>query len=202
MTTAPAPRRPGRGRWVVAVLAAAGVVGALALPTWVLATAGTPVDGDVALAVPGAVAAPGTVAGALVLLACAGALALVGRVGRWVVVGVVVLAGVLVAASAGAVLADPSGPAAAAVAEATGVVPAAPQARVTAWPVVAAAVGAGLVLLAGGLARASAAWLPASTRHEAPAAGTPRPVGQAPDERDDWDALSRGDDPSRGDGAA
>lgn len=200
MTTAPAPRPPGRGRWVVAVLAAAAVVGLLALPTWVLATAGTPVDGDVALAVPGAAAAPGTVAGALVLLACAGALALVGRVGRWVVVGVLVLAGLLVAASAGAVLTDPAGPAAAAVAEATGVVPAAPQARTTAWPVVAVVVGGGLVLLAGGLARASTGWLPASTRHEAPAAGARTPAGGAPDERDDWDALSRGDDPSHADG--
>jgi hypothetical protein len=50
--------------------------------------------------------------------------------------------------------------------------------------------------MAGLLAHASAAWDAPSRRHEV--ARRPAPGEGAPDERADWDALTRGADPSDG----
>jgi len=200
VTAAPAPgpgARARRGRWVVLLLGAAGLVGLVSVPTWVHGEGRSVLEGTVAVAVPGSQAAPQAPAAALVLLAAAGALALVGRVGRWVVAGVSAAAGVLVVAGAVGVLRDPAGAVAAAVADATGVAAADPVASATAWPVVALVVGAAVPVLAVVLARAPGGWDQRSQRHERPAPGRAgRNASGAADERSDWDALSRGDDPS------
>ncbi|QGQ20963.1 Trp biosynthesis protein [Cellulomonas sp. JZ18] len=188
-------RRARRGRWAVLVLVAAAATGAVAAPTWVTAHVRTAIEGDVAVAVPGSQVAPQVVAGALVLLASAAALALVGRVGRTVVGVVVAACGALVAAAGVAVLRGPGAAAAAEVAARTGVEPAALDAQAGAMPAASAALGVLVVLLGLGLARAPGAWSSASRRHEAPGAAGDR-AGTEDDGRSDWDALSRGDDPS------
>ncbi|ADG74886.1 Trp biosynthesis associated, transmembrane protein, Oprn/Chp [Cellulomonas flavigena DSM 20109] len=194
---APVRARARRGRWVLLLLVAAGLVALVSAPTWVTTEGTSTLDGTVRVVVTGAQAAPQTRAGALVLLAAAGAVALVGRVGRWVVAAVTAGAGALVVGGAAAVLLDPAGAATTPLAQATGVVTAQPVADVTAGP--AAAVGVGLlaVLLAVALLRAPGAWEQRSRRHERlTARGGVAPAAGPPDERSDWDALSRGDDPS------
>jgi hypothetical protein len=79
------------------------------------------------------------------------------------------------------------------VAAETGVGKLAGPVSTTAWPSVAVAVGVLDVLAGAWLVVASRSWSGPSRRHESAAApGNP----PAPDERSDWDALSRGDDPS------
>ncbi|QCB93467.1 Trp biosynthesis-associated membrane protein [Cellulomonas shaoxiangyii] len=207
MTAGPEGRgaAPRRGRWLALVVLAAAAVAASALPTWVTARAGTALEGDVVVRVPGTEAAPEVLAAAVALLASAGALALVGPVGRRVVAVVTAACGALVVAAALAVLRDPAGAATAAVAARTGVEPVAPDAGLTAGPVVTTALGVLVVVLALALLRARGAWRQRSRRHEVPrtpAAGAAAPgaaaggAGPDDDDRADWDALSRGDDPS------
>lgn len=203
----PARPRAGRGRAAGALLLAAALTGACAVPTWLTAASRSVLGGEVTVAVSGGGAAPGLVAAALVLLAATGAVALVGRAGRWVVVASVALAGVLVVAGAVAVLRDPLAAVLPAVVEQTGVERVVGDVDVTAWPWVAVVVGLLDVLVAVWLVRASASWS-VSRRHEqrtspderaAGGAAAPGAGGGAPgpdDERSQWDALSRGDDPT------
>ncbi|WP_309134562.1 Trp biosynthesis-associated membrane protein [Cellulomonas sp.] len=198
MTAAPgaAPPGPRRGRWAALVVLAAAVTGASTLPTWVTAYVSTALEGEVAVAVAGSRVAPQVVAAALALLASSAALALVGRVGR-VVVGLVVAGcGALVGAAALAVLRDPAAAAANAVAERTGVDPAAPDAGAGLLPWLATAVGVLVVLLGLALSRAPGPWSQRSRRHEVPGATSRAARPDPGDGRDDWDALSRGDDPT------
>lgn len=194
---AAAPRRSTRGRWTAAVVLLAAAVGACAAAPWVTATGASPL-GDVTLRAAGSAAAPAVPATALVLAAAGAAIPLAGRVGRWLVALVVALGGLAVAASAVAVVVDPAGVAAQAAASRTGVDHLVGTPDVTAAPWVAALVGAVAVALAAGLVRASARWPVASRRYE----GAPgRPVAppradDEPDRQSDWDALTRGTDPS------
>ncbi len=217
------PRARGRrGRWVLVLLLLSGLVALTALPVWITATGANALGDAVAIAVRGTTAAPGLVAAALVLLAAAGALGLVGRAGRWVVVVVVAAAGALVAASALGARSGATATAERAAADATGVSNLTGAVQVAAWPWVAVALGAVVVLAAAGLARASARWVAPTDRYErsgaepaggaaspaggaaaggaagagAGAAGAPGPGEAEPDERSTWDALSRGDDPT------
>lgn len=192
--TTVAPAR--RGRWVLLLLLAAGAVGLVTVPTWVTGSGSSVLDGAVTVAVDGAAAAPQAPAAALVLLAAAGALALVGRVGRWVVAAVSAGSGVLVLAAGATVLADPAAAVAGAVADATGVAGAA-GATTTAGPAAAVVVGVLVVGLAVALLRAPGAWDQRSRRHDRPAGPDAGATATgAADERADWDALTRGDDPS------
>lgn len=206
----------GRGRWVLVLLLLSGLVALTALPVWATATGATALGEPVPVAVRGTRAAPGVVAAALVLLAAAGALGLVGRVGRWVVVLVVAAAGALVVAAGLAARSSVVTTAERAAADLTGVPSLTDGVRVSAWPVLAAALGVLVVLVAVALARASAAWAAPSDRHERAARGTGPATttaaagtgagtgagtaagapGAVDDERGAWDALSRGDDPT------
>jgi len=201
--TAPSARvRAGRGRAAAVLVLAAALTGACALPTWLHATERTVLGVDTPIDVSGGRAAPSLVAAALVLLAAVGAVALVGRVGRWLVVTVVALAGLLVVAGALGVLRDPQAAARSSVVDALGVDRAVADLTVTSWPWVALVVGVLDVAAAVWLARASRSWAVAR-RYDDPAAGShgARDAARAErpgsfDERDQWDALSRGDDPS------
>ncbi|MFF2276454.1 Trp biosynthesis-associated membrane protein [Agromyces sp. NPDC058126] len=185
--------------------------------TWfdlVLASgAGAHVSAEV-IAVPGSVASPAIAALSLAGLALAAALALAGP-GIRIVLGVleVLLGGCLVLA-ASLSLGDPVGAVSASVTEATGVAGSAPTADLvgtavaTVWPTVAIVAGV-LVVLAGLVVLVTGTRWPASTRRYRsglePADGAGAAAGAASDapERaasdraiDDWDELSRGDDPT------
>jgi len=159
-----------------------------AAPAWVRATGSTALDAHVAIAISGTRSSTAIGAAALVLLAAGGALSLVGRVGRWVVVVVVVAAGVLVTASALAVIADPVPVATAVAAEQTGAGALSGPVRLTVFPYVAAVIGVAVVAVGAFVARASGGWS-TSSRHDV-AAAVPD------DDHSAWDALTRGDDPT------
>lgn len=186
----------GRAQGALSLLSLAVVVGACALPTWVTATGTSALAGEVAVRVPGGQAAPVVPATALVLAAAGVALLLAGRAGRWVVAAVVLAGGVALAVAAGAVLADPASRAVDAVATQTGVGRLTGPARLTAWPGVTLAVGVLAVVVAVLLARSSARWSAPSRRHEVAPSSSAPVASPAPDERSDWDALTRGSDPS------
>jgi uncharacterized membrane protein (TIGR02234 family) len=202
---APARSRAGRARAAGVLLLAAALTGVCAVPEWVSATSRSVLGGEVTVAVSGGSAAPTLVAAALVLLAATAAVALVGRVGRWVVVASVALAGALVVAGAVDVLRDPLAAVLPAVVAQTGVERVVGDVSVSVWPWVAVVIGVLDLLAAIWLARESASWA-VSRRHEqrsssdepapaSPGAATPGVPGPD-DERSQWDALSRGDDPT------
>lgn len=198
-----------RRRAVVGGLVVGGVGLAATTATWVRATTSSALEPEVAVAVAGSDAAASASAGALVVVASALAMALGGRWGARVAATGVVLGGVLVAASAAAVLRDPEGPAAAGAQAAVGVGALAGEPTVTAAVWVALLAG-GLAVALGLLALLSAGrWSAGGRRHErvgaAPGAqteppgrpGPPHPADDHPaDDQDAWDALSRGEDPT------
>ncbi|MFF2270660.1 Trp biosynthesis-associated membrane protein [Agromyces sp. NPDC058136] len=177
------------------------------------AGAGAHVTAEV-IAVPGSVASPAIAALSLAGLALAAALSLAGP-GIRLVLGVleVLLGGCLVLAAALS-LGDPVGSVSPAVTEATGVAGQAPTAELvgaaaaTIWPIVAI-VGGVLVVVAGVLVLVTGTRWPASTRRyrsglepvdgdTAPTGGASPAAERAASDRaiDDWDELSRGDDPT------
>jgi len=191
---------------ILAVIAASG----LALLAWTQpwATVQLAQDGsiDQALEVTGAIAAPGLTALALAGLALAGALTIAGVVIR-VVLGILeMLLGFSVALSAVLVLVDPVGAAAAAVTTATGISgdestrAAVSGATLTAWPFVALVAGVLMLLLGLSVVLTARSWPGPTKKYETTrfastddaATGTERPR----DAVDDWDGLTRGDDPT------
>lgn len=215
--------RLARRSAILLLLVLGGGALAAAAPTWLRTTGATPLDPDVLVQVTGTSAAPGVGAGALVVVASALALGLVGRIGRWLVLLVSAASGVVVAASAAAILRDPTQAARTAVAEATGVTDMTSGIVLTPWPYVACAVGVVVVLVALWTAVSSPSWGRASARHEivraeaSPSSGAradasstsstssadatadaavDAPKGEEPDEQETWDSLTRGEDPT------
>jgi uncharacterized membrane protein (TIGR02234 family) len=190
---------------ILGVIAASG----LALLAWtrVWATLAVVLDGGQnALEVPGSVAAPGLTALALAGLALAGALTIAGPVIRIILGLLEVLLGVSVVLSAVQAIADPIGAGSAAVTEVSGIAGSesiragVSSASLTAWPYLALA--AGILMLIVGLTICVTArrWPGPTTRYDATrfepvtdaATGRTRPR----DAVDDWDGLTRGDDPT------
>lgn len=204
MTEPVTRRRSGRGRAAAVLLVLAGLTALVAVPTWFTTTGTTALQGTVTVQVAGSQVAPAILAAAVAILAAVAAVGLVGRAGRWVVVLVVVACGVLVVGTTVGVLADPATAVTPVVAAQTGVGQLAGPVSTTFWPW--AAIGAGVLDVVAGVwvLLASRAWAGPSRRHET-VAGTGAALGGGtsagtsaapPDERADWDALSRGDDPS------
>ncbi|WP_051274337.1 Trp biosynthesis-associated membrane protein [Cellulomonas sp. URHD0024] len=189
-----ATRRRGRGRAAALLLVLAGVTALAAVPVWFTTSGSTALEGTVEIAVHGTDVAPGILAAAVAMLAAAAAISLVGRVGRWVVALVVAGCGVLVVATTASALSDPAAAVAPVVAAHTGVGHLSGPVATSAWPTVSLVVGAVDVLAAAWLLVASRQWSGPTRRYQA----TPDPAAPAgaADERADWDALSRGDDPS------
>lgn len=201
-----------RARMKLPAIVGSVVGSGLALLAWsqtwfdlVLASgAGAHVNAEV-IPVPGSVASPALAALGLAGLALAAALALAGPAIR-VVLGVleVVLGGCLVLAASLA-LADPVVAVSASVTEATGVAGDGPTADLvgtavaTLWPVVAI-VGGVLVLAAGVLVLATGTRWPVSSRRYRsglePADAARGGRGASERAINDWDELSRGDDPT------
>ena len=108
---------------------------------------------------------------------------------------VVLSGGAALVTAAAVVLTDPAAPAADAVRAQTGVDHLVGPAVATAAPWFTVAVGVITVLVAVLVVRWSGAWSAPSRRHERAAGSAATPT---PDERSDWDALTRGADPSEG----
>jgi uncharacterized membrane protein (TIGR02234 family) len=165
---------------------------------------------DDAIAVPGSVASPALAALGLAGLALVAALAIAGP-GIRIILGVLeVVLGGCVLLAAGVSLGSPVAAVAPAVTDATGVSGSGPTAELvadvtaTAWPAIAVAGGVLLVLAGIAVLVTGTRWPSSSRRYRAarleesdePAeAGTD---GRAASDRaiDDWDDLSRGDDPT------
>ncbi|MFE5671771.1 Trp biosynthesis-associated membrane protein [Agromyces sp. NPDC056523] len=191
---------------ILGILAGSGL-GLLAWSqTWFTVTLvdGAAAGGATTLEVGGATASPAIAALALAGLALAGALAIAGPLIR-IVLGLLaaVLGGCLVLA-ASLSSADPVTAVSGAVAEATGVAGGESTAALiasitaTAWPVVAIAGGV-LVVLAGVLVVATGRAWPTSRRYGGGArlaADGTRAAATSDRAVDDWDGLSRGDDPT------
>lgn len=199
--------RAGRGRAAGVLLLTAALTGVCAVPTWLSVPTDSVLGVTETVRVSGGAAAPALVAAALVLLAATGAIALVGRIGRWLVVATVLLAGLLVVGGAVSVLRDPAAAAAPTVADRIGIERVVGEVAVSPWPWVALGVGLLVVAVAVWLARVSGGWSVAG-RHDrtaraaatgardGAAAGSTARAARPVDERDQWDALSRGDDPT------
>lgn len=162
------------------------------------------------ISVPGSIASPALAALGLAGLALVGALAIAGPAIRLVLGVLEVVLGGCVLLAAGLSVGDPVGAVSPAVTDATGVSGSGPTAELvaaavpTAWPV-AAFVGGVLLVAAGVLVLATGTRWPASSRRYRAArlVGAEEAVsaagrGRAASDRaiDDWDELSRGDDPT------
>jgi hypothetical protein len=196
----------GKGPVVLGLAVLAGLVLVVASRTWVSARSdllqGGAVAGSQVVAATGSALAPGAGALGLVVLAAAGALLLARPAVRLLTGLVLVLTGVAVVWFGAGVLRDPASAVVASVAEASGLTPGSvraddlEQVRLTAWPVVMVAAGA-LVVAAGVVVVLRSGRWDSTRRFERPgeAAGAPAPVAGS---ADDWDALSRGEDPTAG----
>lgn len=171
------------------------------LPTWVSGSAPT-ATGDLTVSAAGTTVAPGTASIALVILAAGAVLGLAGRVLRVLALLGVIAGAILAALNVFAFLAAPEVAAASAAAEVTSVRAINEPVAVTVWPYLCLAVlaiGAGLGVWF--LTRLGS-WQAVGRRFET--RGAPPPAEDVADSRtrarrqamDDWDALSRGEDPS------
>jgi uncharacterized membrane protein (TIGR02234 family) len=190
------PALRSRGRAVGTLVALGAAALGATVPVWVRTTVSTALEPDVAVEVAGTTAAPAVSAAALVVVAAGLVLAIAGRIARWLALAVAALAGALVAASAVAVLADPVPTATAGAADAAGVTDLTSPVALTPWPWLAAAVGVLVVVAAVLAALGAPAWAATSGRHERADVAGEKPARTEPDAHDDWDALSRGTDPS------
>lgn len=192
----------GRGRAVVIVVVLGLALFGLTLPAWAHAVAPTTV-GSAAVTVAGSDAAPGVASAGLVVLVSGLVLGLAGALARVLAVLGVIAGGALAAVSAGLFLADPERSVLRAAAEITGVRQVDGPISVAPWPTAALVVGAVAVLTGLALPFLAGSWQRVGRRYErgtdAAARATPTsprtPRGRA---MDDWDALTRGDDPSHG----
>ncbi|WP_210505667.1 Trp biosynthesis-associated membrane protein [Naasia sp. SYSU D00057] len=178
---------------------AAAVLLAAANTPWFTVTlrpGGDPIE------VGGAAAAPALNGIALAVVACVGALSLAPKVLRWITAAVLALLGIGAGYAASAALADPLGAAERSVSAVSGVagresVEALVAAITpTAWPAIAVAGGAMVLLFALGIAVTAGRW-PGAARSYGTGTGTAAaavPAAAAPS--DTWDALSRGADPT------
>lgn len=199
------PAGSSRGRIVFALLLAGGGALGLASTTWVRAPV-RGADGPSVVAVSGAVAAPGSTALAVLVLAAAVALALAGRVAARLIAAVVTAAGLAGALVALTVLRDPLPAALAAAGEVIGADHLDGEAAITVWPAAFALVGGVVALLGGWALLAGGRWPTTGRRFDTAersggAAGAAPTISSPPTDAraqamDDWDAISRGEDPS------
>jgi uncharacterized membrane protein (TIGR02234 family) len=191
---------------VLAVIVASGI--ALLAWTQVWASVRLAADGTAqqVLDVTGSIAAPGLTALALAGLALAGALTIAGVVIRIILGLLEVLLGVSVILSAGLVLFDPVGASAAAVTTATGIAgaestrAAVSGAELTFWPYLALVAGVLMVLIGLLVCITARRWPGPTKRYETsrfePVTDATTGQTRPRDAVDDWDGLTRGDDPT------
>ncbi len=203
MTAARGPGAGSRSRLLSALvaLAGAGLLVVAAGRPWVTRIV-TDVPGVAQVEAAGDRVAPAAPALALVAAAAAVAVLVTGRVGRRVAAVVLLLAGIGALVAVAGVLLGPADAVAGAVATTTGRAGpvAGPPPTVTAW--VWCALTAALLVVGAGLTAVlrAGSWPAPGRRFEAAPSGAAGAAG-APPAADDaigaWDALSRGDDPTR-----
>lgn len=165
----------------------------LSLPTWVEATAATPL-GPQPVTVSGAGALPMVPSAALVVMAAGLAMGLSGRVVRYLAPAAAAGAAVIAVIVVVGLIGDPSPAARAAAGEVGGVRELAGPARLTLWPWLAALALGLSAAIAVVLPFRAGVWAPAARKYER---GSRAPAPDSPvSPRADWDALSHGEDPS------
>ncbi|TFC96982.1 MULTISPECIES: Trp biosynthesis-associated membrane protein [Cryobacterium] len=195
---------------ILVVLAGSGLALLAWTQPWVNAEVAQSGSARQTIEVAGATAAPGVTALALAGMALAGALSIAGPVIRLVLGVLGVLLGSSVFLSAFLAITDPATASAGAVTDVTGiagtesVVDAVVSASLTAWPFVALL--SGVVIAGAGVSVLVTArhWPGPTSRYQAvrfaPAdpddSGAADAAGQERDSIDDWDGLSRGEDPT------
>jgi uncharacterized membrane protein (TIGR02234 family) len=188
----------------ILLLAIAGGLGVLAATqNWYVLHLAQAAGHPDPLPVPGSHAAPALTALSLAGLALAGALALAGRLIRIVLAVLAALLGLCVLISAIGAMSNPAATGIAVVTKATGVGGDAQVVRLissvdaSAWPVVAVVSGALFVLLGVAVVVTGSRWPGTSHRYEAVRlAPSNRPANARDAAIDDWDELTRGDDPT------
>jgi uncharacterized membrane protein (TIGR02234 family) len=186
---------------ILLVVLAAGLALLSATQQWFTLTISSGAGGSAELSVDGTVAAPALSALAFAAIALAAALAIAGPVIR-IVLGILgVLLGGSIILSASLAIADPAVAGAAAVTTSTGVSGTeSVRTLVTAvvstpWPILALVAGALLVLVALAVLVTSRSW-PASARKYQAVRTESSEVSAKDRAVDEWDELSRGDDPT------
>ena len=208
--TVSAAQKPAGRRFkpvlVLAVLAASGLALLAWTQVWVNITLAGDASSQPALEVAGSVAAPGLTALALAGLALAGALTIAGPVIRIILGLLELLLGVSVVLSSALAIADPVGVSSAAVTTATGIAgtnstrDAVAGAALTAWPFLALVAGI-LMLIVGLLVAVTGRFWPGPAKRYENTKFEPVTDAQTGQVRprdavDDWDGLTRGDDPT------
>lgn len=190
-----------RAKAVLIIGALGAALFGVSMLTWVRADAATPL-GAVPMDVPGIDAAPVAPTAGLAVLVAGLALGLSGRVVRYLACGAALLAAAIALLSVIGVLADPTSTAQAAAGEVGGVPEIDGMAQLALWPWVAAALAGLAGVAAAGLPFAGGVWAPVARRYERPGTAAPAPATVAGRARQDWDALSRGEDPTIDDGSS
>lgn len=190
----------GRGRAVAVVVILGLALFGATLPTWASGLAPTTV-GTQAVAVGGADAAPGVASAGLVVLVSGLVLGLAGRLARALAVIGVIAGGALAGISAVLFLTHPDRSVLRAAADVSGVPQVEGEIAVAAWPVIALVIAVAAVVAGAALPLLAGSWDRVGRRYEKGREQTPPPgnaESSTPRRRamDDWDALSRGDDPT------
>lgn len=193
-------RSLGRGRAVALVVVLGLALFGLTLPTWVSAVAPTTVGSEVVM-LGGADAAPGVASAGLVVLVSGLVLGLAGRLSRVLAIIGVVVGGALAGVSAALFLLHPERAVLRTAAEVSGVPQIDGDVTVAPWPVIALVVALLAVIAGAALPFLAGTWGRVGRRYETGAESGDHgggQVGRTPRGRamDDWDALSRGDDPT------
>lgn len=204
------PGRRGQGRVLLGALIAPAAAFLANLGTWVRADAPT-VTEPVRIDVAGTDAAPAMTALALMSLAAVLVLRISGRALQAVVCALILAAGIGMVLAAWAVIQDPQLAALTQVGERTGTTGSGGSFELTVWPWIGLAAGVGTAVTGALMWPLTRGWAGAAKRFDrnrelaegdeeqqengttSPRAGRAR--GHA-DEIDDWDSLSRGEDPT------
>ncbi|MFV0427561.1 MAG: Trp biosynthesis-associated membrane protein [Beutenbergiaceae bacterium] len=187
--------RIGRARAVALTSGMGLALFGLSLPTWARALSPTSVD-VVQVAVAGTSAAPGVASAALVVVVAGLVLGLAGRLSRLLAALAMVVAGAVAVASTLRMLADPVTALRGPVGQVSGVTEIVEMPELTAWPIVAVVLG-GLIVLMGLLAPFLGAWQAVGRRFQSGPATGPVSASDRTKAMDDWDSISRGEDPSQ-----
>ncbi|XBH22792.1 Trp biosynthesis-associated membrane protein [Jonesiaceae bacterium BS-20] len=208
---------------VLLFLVLAVVAVGLANITWFTSAQQTVTEQQITVSVTGHQGAPAITATALVSIAAALFLALSGRVAHWVAIAILALSGLLVAGSAVTLVLNPTSVLTSAVAEAIGVSAPFPQYATKPWGYATVVVGLAITAVAVLCALSVRNWPMATSKYERPTTQSGQGTQAASvtgqdlkttselaanqaasqgggmlDERDAWDALSSGIDPTDG----
>jgi hypothetical protein len=172
---------------------------AIILLSWTQEWFSLALDGGEVVSVGGDRAAPGLSALALAGLVLVGALSIAGRVFRLILGLLQAFIGVTVVFSAAVALADPIAASATAISELTGVAGTSSvtelvsQIGQSSWTWLAATAGCALVANGVAVVASSHRWPTSSKKYQS---STASPTAGEPSSVDDWDALTKGNDPT------